>query len=164
MSFRCEHGVNTGDNIRCLKCKPFTEEEVRERIEKAVIERIPQPTLAEVKAELDCMEMWASGQFMVLPESQQGQRIDALRRAVVRLEQERAQAVRDANMAEPSCHSKAVERGQMRFTLIEQAATAVKTIAHWIYLNIETASPEKLRQALEECLEMRKFPGRKMPS
>ena len=49
----------------------------------------------------------------------------------------------------------------MTFTVVEQDETAVRVIAHWIYLNIEKASPEKLRLALEECLEMRKFPNRK---
>ena len=59
------------------------------------------------------------------------------------------------------CFQKAKERGQMTFTVVEQDETAVRVIAHWIYLNIEKASPEKLRLALEECLEMRKFPNRK---
>ncbi len=60
-----------------------------------------------------------------------------------------------------SCAVKAHKRGQKTFTLVEQDQTAVKTIAHWIYENIETCSEEKLRQALEDCIAWRKFPNRK---
>jgi hypothetical protein len=56
---------------------------------------------------------------------------------------------------------KAQQRGQRTWTVVEQDITAVKTIAHWIYLNIETAPDEKLRTALEEILLMRKFQNRK---
>lgn len=59
------------------------------------------------------------------------------------------------------CFRKAVERGQRTFTLVEQDASSVKTIAHWIYLNIETCSEDKLRQALEDCILMRTFPTKK---
>ena len=58
-------------------------------------------------------------------------------------------------------HAKAKARGQRTFTLVEQDASAVKTIAHWIYLNIETAPPEKLREALDDCIAMRYFPTKK---
>lgn len=70
--------------------------------------------------------------------------------------------VREQNtQVDGACFIKARQRGQMTFTVVEQDITAVKTIAHWIYLNIEDASEEKLRLALEECLEMRKFKSRK---
>lgn len=59
------------------------------------------------------------------------------------------------------CFEKAQERGQRTFTLVEQDASSVKTIAHWIYLNIETCTPEKLRIALEDCIQMRDFVGKK---
>lgn len=56
---------------------------------------------------------------------------------------------------------RAQERGQRTWTLVEQDQTAVPTMAHWIYLNILTAPPNKLRQVLEECLRMREFPNKK---
>jgi hypothetical protein len=59
------------------------------------------------------------------------------------------------------CHAKAKSRGQQTFTLVEQDASAVKTIAHWIYLNIETCPAAKLREALEDCINMRDFPNKK---
>jgi hypothetical protein len=55
------------------------------------------------------------------------------------------------------CYSKAVARGQRTFTLVEQDPTAVETIAFWIMKNIHTAPPEKLRKALQECIDMRGF-------
>lgn len=57
--------------------------------------------------------------------------------------------------------SKAQSRGQKTWTLVEQDATAVETIAHWIALNILTAPPEKLRRALEDCIAWRGFPSKK---
>lgn len=60
-----------------------------------------------------------------------------------------------------ACHAKAKARGQRTFTLVEQDLSTVKTIAHWIYLNIETAPAEKLREALEDCITMRDFSPRK---
>ena len=63
--------------------------------------------------------------------------------------------------ADTNCHAKAKARGQQTFTLVEQDLSAVKTIAHWIYLNIETCPPEKLRAALEDCIKMRNFTYRK---
>jgi len=67
------------------------------------------------------------------------------------------------NDPDTNCHVRAKQRGQETFTLVEQDITAVRTIAHWIYENIEQASEEKLRTALEACLRMRKFPNRKIP-
>lgn len=58
---------------------------------------------------------------------------------------------------------KAQGRGQKTWTLVEQDITAVRTIAHWIYLNIEGAPGDKLRQALEDALTMRKANYRKIP-
>lgn len=54
-------------------------------------------------------------------------------------------------------HAKAKQRGQISFTLVEQDRSSVETIAHWIYLNIHTAPPEKLKNALDICLQMRDF-------
>ncbi len=60
------------------------------------------------------------------------------------------------------CFVKAKQRGQRTFTLVEQDATAVTTIAFWIGQNILTAPPDKLRDALEDAIAMRNFPNRKM--
>ena len=57
--------------------------------------------------------------------------------------------------------ARAKTRGQRTFTLVEQDATAVECIAFWIMRNIETAPDDKLRDALERCLEMRKFTPQK---
>jgi acyl-ACP thioesterase len=65
------------------------------------------------------------------------------------------------NDPDTNCHAKAKRRGQRTFTLVEQDASTVKTIAHWIYLNIETCPPAKLREALEDCIAMRDFPNKK---
>jgi phosphatidylethanolamine-binding protein (PEBP) family uncharacterized protein len=61
------------------------------------------------------------------------------------------------------CFAKAKERGQKTFTLVAQDASAVKTIAHWIYLNIETSPAAKLHQAIDDCIAMREFPNKKNP-
>ena len=55
----------------------------------------------------------------------------------------------------------AKQRGQRTFTIVEQDATAVETIAYWILKNINTAPPKKLRDALEDCIAMRDFPAKK---
>jgi hypothetical protein len=60
-----------------------------------------------------------------------------------------------------SCYAKARRRGQKTFTVVEQDATAVQTIAHWIYLNINTAPGDKLRAALEDCIAWRDFRNKK---
>jgi phosphatidylethanolamine-binding protein (PEBP) family uncharacterized protein len=65
------------------------------------------------------------------------------------------------NDADTNVHAKVKKRGQRTFTLVEQDASAVKTIAHWIYLNIETAPAAKLQEALEDCIAMRDFPNKK---
>lgn len=59
------------------------------------------------------------------------------------------------------CYARAKSRGQRTFTVVEQDATAVKTIAHWIYLNIETAPAKKLHEALDSCVLMRTFAHKK---
>lgn len=61
-----------------------------------------------------------------------------------------------------TCYAKARQRGQKTFTIVEQDAAAVKTIAHWIYLNIETCPAPKLRQALEDCIAFRQFRNKKL--
>lgn len=62
-----------------------------------------------------------------------------------------------------SCFQKAVARGQMTFTLVEQDESAVHTIGFWILRNIETAPKEKLIEALEAAILMRDFPSKKEP-
>lgn len=59
------------------------------------------------------------------------------------------------------CHANAVERGQKTFTLVEQDITAVPTIAFWIQQNILTAPADKLRKALQDCIDMRDYPYKK---
>lgn len=65
--------------------------------------------------------------------------------------------------ADNNCYTKARARNQMTFTLTEQDSTAVSTIAWWMLLNIGTAPAAKLRSALEDCLEMRKYPNKRRP-
>jgi hypothetical protein len=59
------------------------------------------------------------------------------------------------------CFTKARDRGQHTFTLVAQDRTSPRTIAFWILENIETAPPQKLFDALEDALTMRKWPERK---
>lgn len=65
------------------------------------------------------------------------------------------------NDADTTCHARAKQRGQRTFTLVEQDASTVETIAYWILKNINTAPPKKLRDALEDCIAMRDFPAKK---
>jgi hypothetical protein len=65
------------------------------------------------------------------------------------------------NDSDTRVHAKAKQRGQSTFTLVAQDYTAPATIAFWILQNIETAPPAKLREALEDALNMRDFPKRK---
>ncbi len=58
-------------------------------------------------------------------------------------------------------HSRAKDRGQGTFTLVEQDRTAPATIVDWIGRNIETAPEDKLRDALERALTFRRFNSRK---
>jgi hypothetical protein len=58
-------------------------------------------------------------------------------------------------------HAKAKNRKQETFTLVEQDATAVETIAFWILKNIMTAPAPKLRDALDKCIRMRAFLDKK---
>jgi hypothetical protein len=59
------------------------------------------------------------------------------------------------------CFVKAINRGQRTFTVVEQDRTAVSTIAHWVYLNIHTAPPDKLHEAIDCCIAMRSFANKK---
>jgi len=52
------------------------------------------------------------------------------------------------------CQRKAVERGQMTFTIVEQDKTAPETILAWIFFNLHTAPAEKLRDAFEDMMVM----------
>lgn len=62
---------------------------------------------------------------------------------------------------ERDCFEKAKARGQTTFTLVAQDPTAPAVIADWIKYNMETAPEEKLRDALEAALRMRKHTPRK---
>jgi hypothetical protein len=72
-----------------------------------------------------------------------------------------ATASKDYRESDHGCHERARARGQQTFTLVAQDPTAPAVIAEWIKHNIETAPEEKLRDALEEALIMRKHPARK---
>lgn len=65
------------------------------------------------------------------------------------------------NDRDSQVHARAKARGQKTFTLVEQDASAVETIAYWILKNIHTAPPEKLHDALDSCIKMRDFPNKK---
>ena len=65
------------------------------------------------------------------------------------------------NDPDTQCFIKAKRRGQKAFTLVEQDASAVETIAYWILRNINTAPAKKLREALNDCLQMREFKDKK---
>ena len=62
-----------------------------------------------------------------------------------------------------SCFEKGKANGEQLFTLRSQDKTMPQAVAFWIVLNIETASPDKLRHALEDALRARKWPKRKFP-
>lgn len=65
------------------------------------------------------------------------------------------------HLKEDTCYKKAKETGQKTFTLIAQDRTAPKTICQWIASNIGNASDDKLREALEAALTMRRYPHRR---
>jgi ribosomal protein L10 len=56
------------------------------------------------------------------------------------------------------CASKAKQRKQQTFTIVEQDRSNAKTIAFWILQNIETCTASKLRDALEIAIHMRTQP------
>lgn len=57
--------------------------------------------------------------------------------------------------------AKAIQKGELTFTLREQDRSSVKVVALWIAENIETAPAAKLHEALEFCVHAREFPNRK---
>jgi len=59
------------------------------------------------------------------------------------------------------CHERAKRRGQRTFTLVEQDKSTPRAICFWILENIETAPAEKLTDALQSALAIRKYPNRK---
>ena len=60
-----------------------------------------------------------------------------------------------AKKMDDKCAQKARERGQQTFTLIEQDASAPRTILFWIMENFDGRTPpEKLRDAFEDALAM----------
>lgn len=60
-----------------------------------------------------------------------------------------------------TCYAKARRKGEQTFTLRSQDKSAPATICKWITANIETASPEKLHEALDSALKMRDWKNRK---
>jgi hypothetical protein len=64
-------------------------------------------------------------------------------------------------MSDADCYAKAVKRGDYTFTLVGQDKSAPRVICEWISQNIETAPPEKLREALEKAIIMRTQWGRR---
>ncbi len=60
-----------------------------------------------------------------------------------------------AILEDADCFQKARERGEQTFTLVERDITSPRTIAFWIMENIDHASPEKLRDAMNDALAMR---------
>lgn len=63
--------------------------------------------------------------------------------------------------SENNCIRKARQRGDLTFTLVGQDLLTPTVICEWIKQNIETAPPDKLRDALEQALEARRCGGRK---
>jgi hypothetical protein len=59
------------------------------------------------------------------------------------------------------CFTRAKERGQRTFTLVEQDESSPLLICLWIAENIETAPWEKLVNALETAFAMRSYGARK---
>jgi len=57
-----------------------------------------------------------------------------------------------AKRMDNSCFEKAKARGQQTFTLVEQDASAARTILFWIMENLGKTPVEKLRDAFEDCL------------
>jgi hypothetical protein len=66
-------------------------------------------------------------------------------------------------LSDRNCFTKANAKGERTFTLRSQDKTAPRIICEWIKENIETAPEEKLLEALDAALEMRRWPKRKMP-
>lgn len=72
------------------------------------------------------------------------------------MENPNTEEVRNRHIAaDDLCARKARNRKQVTFTIVEQDKTAPETIAEWIKLNIRTAPPAKLYDALEAALVMR---------
>jgi hypothetical protein len=60
------------------------------------------------------------------------------------------------------CIEKAADN-EMLFVLRAQDKSAPKVVLHWIAKNFENVSDEKLREAFECALEMKRWPTRKEP-
>lgn len=59
-----------------------------------------------------------------------------------------------------SCLQKAADDEPI-FVLRGKDASSPKVVLHWIAENLDTCPEEKLREAFEHLLVMRKYPGRK---
>lgn len=58
---------------------------------------------------------------------------------------------------------KKVEPDEMIFVLRAKDSTAPSLVLEWIKVNFETVSEEKLREAFDCALEMKRFPTRRLP-
>lgn len=76
-------------------------------------------------------------------------------------EMDKSEAVRRSADAEEGCIRRARERGDEMFTLVGQDLSSPTVICEWIKQNIETAPPNKLKNALERALVMRETAHRK---
>lgn len=66
-----------------------------------------------------------------------------------------------AKTDDQECFQRAQSRGQQTFTLVAQDYSAPMVIAEWIKMNMMTAPPEKLVDALLDALAMREYPVKK---
>lgn len=62
--------------------------------------------------------------------------------------------------ANDKCLEKAADN-EMLFVLRAQDKSAPKVVLHWIAKNFENASEEKLREAFEAAMQMKRWPTRK---
>jgi hypothetical protein len=71
----------------------------------------------------------------------------------------------EENDRDAKCFINAKRRGQNTFSLVAQDLSAPATIVEWIKINIQNdATPDdKLREALEDALNMRRWKNRKHP-
>lgn len=65
-------------------------------------------------------------------------------------------------LMQQGCLNKAAD-DEMLFVLRAQDKSAPKVVLHWIAKNFDTASEEKIREAFECAIEMKKYPNKKNP-
>jgi hypothetical protein len=69
-------------------------------------------------------------------------------------EQQKAKAL----AMDSNCYNRARQRGEQTFTLVERDFTSPYVIVEWIKLNLATAPPEKLLDALRDAIAMQRSP------